>query len=200
VNRLEAEARRRHRKGRREGSSDAFEAHAADALVALTTGSGKGPSRRAEVVFVCDLRAFRRGRARSGEPCHLLGGGPVPVSVVAEEAEDAFIKAVTHDGVRIESVAHFGRHIPAHLRTALELGAPPGFEGKACVDCGRPFGLEMDHFDPVANGGLTAHDNLDWRCTPCHWAKTERDRAAGLLGSGRGAAVRGAAAALSAVR
>ena len=39
-----------------------------------------------------------------------------------QTAEDAFIKAVTHDGVRIGTVAHFGRHIPAELRTALELG------------------------------------------------------------------------------
>jgi hypothetical protein len=40
-------------------------------------------------------------------------------------AGDAFLKAVAHDGVRIETVAHFGRHISAELRTALELGALP---------------------------------------------------------------------------
>ncbi|MFP5377490.1 MAG: HNH endonuclease [Acidimicrobiia bacterium] len=132
----------------------------------------------------------RRGHAHPGEACHVVGGGPVPVSAVTEELEgDAFVKAVTHDGVRIDTVAHLGRAIPAHLRTALELGPPPSFDGAACAEagCGRRFGLEWDHVDPVANGGPTSYANLQARCRPCHGAKTERDRAAGLVGGRRGA-------------
>ena len=86
--------------------------------------------------------------------------------------------------MRIHTVAHFGRHIPAELRTALELGPPPGFDGVECVEegCGRRYGLEWDHVDPVANGGPTSYDNLKARCWPHHRAKTERDRQAGLSG------------------
>ena len=143
------------------------------------------------MVVVCDLGAYRRGHAHAAEPSHIVGGGPVPVSVARELAEDAFIKAVTHDGVAIDTVAHLGRHIPAELRTALELGPVPDFEGTSCVEagCGRRYGLEWDHVDPRANGGPTSFVNLVPRCWPHHREKTERDRLAGLLagrGDGRG--------------
>lgn len=53
-----------------------------------------------------------------------------------------------------------------------------------CVedDCWKRYGLEWDHVDPVANGGVTSFDNLRPRCGPHHLQKTERDRKAGLLG------------------
>ncbi|HEX7166467.1 MAG TPA: HNH endonuclease signature motif containing protein [Acidimicrobiales bacterium] len=100
---------------------------------------------------------------------------------------DAFVKAVVHDGVDVRSVAHLGRHIKAELRTALELGAPPGFDGVACVEAGCRWrrGLEWDHVDPVANGGETSLANLVPRCWPHHVEKTERDRRAGLLRGAR---------------
>ena len=159
-------------------------AHAADALVALLNGGGQGKRSSTDMVVVCDLAAYRRGRVHDGEVCHILGGGPVPVSVARRLGQDAFLKAVLHDGVRIETVAHLGRHIPAELRTALELGPPPHFDGVECEEagCGRRYGLEWDHVDPVANGGPTSYENLSARCWPHHRAKTERDRQAGLLG------------------
>ena len=92
------------------------------------------------------------------------------------------MKAVVHDGVRIETIRHLGRTIPAELRTALELGDPPAFEGLRCIDCGTSHGVERDHVNPVANGGLTAYDNMVGRCWECHEKKTEADRQAGLLG------------------
>src|SRR5207249_7141612 len=89
-------------------------------------------SRSAELVLVCDVRPYRRGHTHAGEICRIQGGGPVPVSVARELLEeDAFLKVVLHDGTRIDTVAHVGRHIPATLRTALELGAPPDFD--ACA-------------------------------------------------------------------
>jgi hypothetical protein len=158
-------------------------AHAADALVAMLTGAGSGKRSSTDLVLVCDLHAFRRGHAHEGERCHIVGGGPVPVPVVRRLAEDAFLKVALHDGVRVGTVVHFGRHIPAELRTALELGPPPAFEGVECAEegCGRRYGLEWDHVDPVAHGGPTSYDNLAARCWPHHRAKTERDRRAGLL-------------------
>ena len=182
VNRLGAECDRIRKAARRQGSTEPWEAHAADALVQLTEGKGKGRNRSADVVVVVDLRAWRRGRAEEGEPCHIVGGGPVPVTLARDLAADAFLKAVVHDGVEIKNVKHFGRHIPAELRTALELGTPPSFEGVECTGgCGRRYGLEWDHVDPVAHGGATSYGNLKPRCWGCHQEKTERDRRAGLL-------------------
>ena len=175
----------------RGGASDA--GGAVDARGAADGGLAKprpaGSARReVDVVLVADVRTLARGRSQAGEPCHVIGGGPVPVSVVRDALEDAFVKLVTHDGERVQEVVHVGRKLPAVLRTALELGAPPTFDGVACVEdgCDRRLGLEWDHVDPVANDGVTSLDNLEPRCRPCHRAKTEHDRAAGLL-AGRGA-------------
>jgi len=105
------------------------------------------------------------------------------VSLAREVSRDAFLKAVIHDGVRIDTVAHFGRHTDAKLRTALELGSPPDFEGAMCKEpgCGRRYGLQWDHVDPVAHDGPTALWNMEALCTPDHRKKTEADRRAGLL-------------------
>jgi hypothetical protein len=96
-------------------------------------------------------------------------------------AKDAFLKVVIHDGVKIHTVKHFGRHIPAELRTALELGSLPDLDGVICSEagCDRRYGLEWDHDNPVANGGETSYVNLGPKCAPHHWDKTERDRKAG---------------------
>ena len=183
VNRIEAEAARLRRAAGPGGRQDSFEAHAADALARMLQGQGKGPSPRADLVVVVDLAAYRRGHAHPAETCHIVGGGPVSVDFARDIAQDAFLKALTHDGVRIETVAHFGRHIPAELRTALELGQPPGFDGVSCAEpgCNRRYGLEWDHVDPVAHNGPTSYDNLRPRCKPHHWHKTEQDRQAGLF-------------------
>ena len=191
VHRLDADTDRIRRRARREGSAEAREAHAADAFAKLAHGAG-GPGRAhsADLVIVCDLRAYRRGHAHPGEVCHMVGGGPLPVRVARDLGRDAFLKAVIHDGVRIDTVAHFGRHLKAELRTALELGAPPDLDGITCCEagCDRRHGLEWDHLNPVANWGPTSYDNLQPRCWPHHQEKTERDRKAGLLrtpGQGR---------------
>ncbi len=184
INRLEAEAERLRALARRSKIDEPFSAQACDALAAMLTGSGQGSAIRSELVLVCDINAYRRGHAHPDEVCHIVGGGPVTVDQVRELSEDAFVKAVLHDGVRIDTVKHFGRYMRAELRTALEVGAPPDFEGTVCVEpeCGRRYGLEWDHVNPVANHGPTSYANLQPRCWPHHRDKTERDRAAGLLG------------------
>jgi hypothetical protein len=186
VNRLDREIDRCRRAARREKRDESRAALAADAFVALTDASRAGrTSKCADVVLVCDLNAYRRGHTHDGEACRVVGGGPIPVAVARELEADAFLKAVLHDGVNVHTVAHFGRHRPAHLETALMLGAPPEFEGVTCdeLGCDRRYGLEWDHVDPVANGGRTEFRNLKARCKPHHLDKTERDRRAGLLGS-----------------
>ncbi len=188
VERLDAETDRIKRTARRAGGREAREAYAADAFVGMTKGRGKGKADRADVVFVLSYDAFRRGHTHGDELCHVIGGGPVPVSVVRQAVtDDAFIKAIVVKGVEIHTVAHLGRRKTAELRTALELGSPPRFEGAVCVEegCDRRHGLEWDHDDPVANDGPTSYENLMARCWPDHRAKTERDRKAGLLGGSR---------------
>jgi hypothetical protein len=189
VRRLDRATDRVHRAARRRGDRAPREAHAVDALAeALRGDDGQGRSAGPDVVFVCSLDTYRRGRTEGDELCYVVGGGPVPVGVAREAVGgDAFVKAVVTRGVEIHSVTHLGRRMSAELRTALALGPAPGFDGAVCVDegCGRRHDLEWDHVDPVANGGLTTYENLVPRCRPHHWAKTERDRAAGLLDGGR---------------
>jgi hypothetical protein len=157
---------------------------AAQAFVRMIeNGGGKGKTNRADIVIVCDLEAYRRGHTHDGEPCHIVGGGPIPVTLAQELGKDAFLKAVLHTGTEIHTIAHFGRRYPAVLRTALDLGAPPTFNGNVCAapGCGRRYHLQMDHVDPVANGGKTSYANNQPLCPPDHRLKTERDRKAGLL-------------------
>jgi hypothetical protein len=194
MNRIEAEAARLRRAARSAArdaehptaahpAAEPFEAYAADALVSLLAGEGSAGRGKAEVVYVADIRAVMRGHAHPGEPCHIVGGGPVSVRSVDQAALDAFIKVALHDGTKVVSIAHYGRHLPAKLRSALQLGRPPDFEGVRCsvLGCERRYNVEWDHVDPVANGGMTSYDNLQPRCNVHHWEKTERDRQAGLL-------------------
>ena len=149
----------------------------------MRNGGGKGKAGRADLVIVCDLRAYRRGHAHDREPCHIIGGGPIPVSLAKELGRDAFLKAVLHDGTELHTIAHFGRRYPAGLKTALDLGGPPEFNGNVCAapGCDRTYHLQKDHIDPVANGGLTSYGNNQPLCPLDHRIKTERDRKAGLL-------------------
>ncbi|HVE45637.1 MAG TPA: DUF222 domain-containing protein, partial [Acidimicrobiales bacterium] len=155
VTRLQAEADRIHREARRTGSTEAWEAHAADALAAMMGEGGARPHRtKADVVFVVDLRTFRTGE-HPETVSHIVGGGPVDPEVVRQMAKDAFLKVVFHDGVNIHTVTHLGRYIPAELRTALELGDPPELDGVTCSGCGKKFKLQWDHVEPVCAGGVT---------------------------------------------
>lgn len=55
-----------------------------------------------------------------------------------------------------------------HLR-----GAPSG----TCEACGKHVArLELDHRDPLWNGGPNDRANLQWLCPTCHRAKTVAER------------------------
>jgi hypothetical protein len=183
VNRVDRETDREWRAAKRAGTLKSRAAHAADAFVRMVAGGGTAKAGGTDLVLAVDLRAYRRGHVHAGECCRIVGDGPIPVGVARELAKDAFLKVVLHDGVAIHTVAHFGRKRPAHLMTALELGAPPEFDGVACTrpGCDRTYHLQWDHTDPVANGGKTSYENLKPLCLPDHLDKTERDRKAGLL-------------------
>ncbi len=47
--------------------------------------------------------------------------GPIPLTLARQLSEDAILKVLVTDGVDVKAVAHAGRTIPAHLRSALEV-------------------------------------------------------------------------------
>ncbi len=153
TNRLEVEAERLRTAARRAGTQEPFPACMSDALAAMLAGPPPGAESkrlpvRAELVLVCDLDAYRRGHAHAGEVCQIQAGGPLPVERVRQLSEDAFIKIVLHDGVRISTVKHLGRHIPAELRTALDLGPRPA--------SGAPSAWKRDAGGATAWSGTTS--------------------------------------------
>jgi len=164
------------------------ERYLADALVETT---GADPTRptgpeagaRAEVVVLVSHEITQRDwtDVRNGEHCSIPGIGPIAPATAKRIAADAFLSGVFFDGTDLRHLKRWGRRIPAPVRLALRLGDPPDFDGPACIDCGARFGLEIDHHDPLANGGPTSLPNSKWRCEPCHTAKTRRDHEAGLL-------------------
>jgi hypothetical protein len=180
LKRIEREAARIRRATK---SSEPFEALAADALAEIVKGSTGGAG-RTDLVHTCDIAAWLRGHGHKGELAKIVGGGPLAVSVIRALSENAFFKVVLHDGVQVQTVAHYGRSIPAHVRTALELGFPPEFDGLQCSspNCERTHDLELDHDEPHSNGGPTNAGNLGALCVPEHKEKSKRDRAAGRLG------------------
>ena len=175
---LDAYTNAEFKRARAEGRRELFEAYRADGLLRAMRAAAGGSTDevvpvRKELVIRVDRDAFTRGHTHPGEVCEIRGLGPVPVSVAREIADDAFLKALLHDGTDIKLVKHYGRHIPAELRTALL------DKHQVCVDpgCNRCQGLELDHFDPVAQGGETSSANVGPKCKPSHKAKTRTDNA-----------------------
>lgn len=103
------------------------------------------------------------------------------MSTIRDLVEDAFLEVVLHDGVKIDTVKYFGRHLPTELRTALELGPVPEFDGVTCSHeaCDRRYDLDWHHRNPVANGGESSFENVEPDCKPHHWEATERQRQQG---------------------
>src|SRR5581483_10431346 len=121
MNRLDGETDRAWRAAQRSGRHESRERYAADAFARVVTGGGSGRPGRADVVFVHDV-----GTGTST----VIGGGPVPAPTVRVALEDAFVKAVLHDGTKVDTVAHYGRHFPAILRTASRSGIRPRSRGR----------------------------------------------------------------------
>ena len=180
VNRAGAEADRLYRTA---SSKEPFERHLADAYAKMLSGQGKARTTRPELVVLVSHEVARRGWSyiRDGEVCKIPGVGPVAPSVAKEIAGDAFLTGLFYDGVDLRNIRRWTRNVPVEVRLALELGAPPDYDGLRCVDCGNRFRNERDHVEPHNQLGPASVDNLEPRCWSCHQAKTERDRKAGKL-------------------
>jgi hypothetical protein len=175
---VDAGTQRIFRARRAAGPHESHDAYAADVLADLVPGDSPAPRGAAtgargatitNVHVMIDHAALVRGNAIEGETCEIPGVGPVDVAWVREMLGEAFVTAVIRKGRDITTVAHFGRHIPAHLRTAMIVG------GRECVVAGchaRGY-LEIDHCEiDYANGGPAAWWNLDFGCSVHHRRKT----------------------------
>ena len=189
VGAVRTEANAVFREARRAGHREPGAAYDADALVALVTGTGSsetgssgrtpssssgrtagsgagksGGGRPPTLMHLrVDLAALRRGNLDEGEVCEIPGVGPVPLATAVHEVGEAILKVIIGDGVDVRTVAHIGRAVPAHLRSALEN------RDETCVvpgcDVGR--GLEIDHYKiGFAQDGPTELWNL---CRLCRW-------------------------------
>jgi len=176
---IDDEVQRIFRARRKDGPHESHEAYAADALSDIVLAE---PSdRRASSVtthVVIDHAVLVRGNALPGERCEIPGVGPVNVEWVRSILGEAFVTAVIKKGRDITTVAHFGRHIPVHLRTAMIVG------GRECSTegCDNRGYLEIDHAEvDFAAGGPAAWWNVDWKCSICHdrksrgWISGSRD-------------------------
>ena len=169
LSRLEAETEREWKRGNRQST---YGQRAHDAFVRMFEGKGRGPTTRAEVVLVWNL---------NDDTAHIPGQGPVPVKSALDLAKEAVVSLVLHDGVKVDSIIRYSRGLPPELRTLIEIGAPPDFDGAVCSRCGGRFRLQKDHMDPKNHGGPLSLENLDTLCPVCHGDKTKEDWEAGLL-------------------
>ena len=146
------------------------DAHPADALVdlACTAGGGAGAAPRAMVHVVVDYEALLRGYPAGGERCEVPGLGPIPVALARRMADDCILKVLLTKGVEITAVAHAGRSIPAHLRTALDIRDPK------CIvpHCQVRHGLQRDHRDPWSATRDTSLENMARLCRWHHYMKS----------------------------
>jgi Domain of unknown function (DUF222) len=168
--RIDRLTRKRFREARKAGAREPQDAYAADAFADAMLGDpseAKGGGYTAHIVV--DHEALVRGNAVDGERCEIPGVGPVSVDWVRSLVGSAFVTALVKKGKDITAVAHFGRHIPAELRTAMVVS------GRECsVDgCrGREY-LELDHCVlDFGKGGPTSRWNLAWLCSIHHKRKT----------------------------
>jgi hypothetical protein len=169
------------RKAKQEGRNDTLEQLAADALVAMAEaaalgGGVTGVKTKTHVHVLVDHDALLRGCTQGEERCEVttcFGPLPVPVSVVQEILDDAFLSALFVKGTDVQAAVRFGRHIPAAVKEAIQIRADftCSVEG-----CGRRARLEMDHTHPHGKGGETSYRNLKPLCTFHHREKTRQDR------------------------
>jgi hypothetical protein len=168
-----------HRRARRQGRPDSWEACGADALRALARDrlnasdppdpAGATSNRpRAEIQVRVDHAALLRGHTVQGEVCEIPGVGPIPVAVARSYAEDSVLTLLVTRGTDVTAVARQDRYLPPALRAALRERDPE------CVvpGCHERDRLEIDHVVPLAAGGPTSAANLARLCAWHHHLKT----------------------------
>ena len=168
---IEDGTRRRFRDARSDGTKESQDAYAADAFADAMLGDPANVKSGGYTTHVViDHEVLVRGNALEGERCEIPGVGPVNAEWVRGLLGSAFVTAIIKKGKDITAVAHFGRHVPAELQTAMIVsGRECSIEGCS----GREY-LERDHCEiDHANQGPTAWWNLIWLCSIHHTRKTQ---------------------------
>ena len=107
-----------------------------------------------------------------GETCEIAGLGPIPVSIVREWMDNAFLAAIVTKGTEITKVVHLGRRFTSEQRTALQWRDP------ICArkGCDNRLGLQYDHFEDWADTHTTRVEAGRRFCRPAtasrRWAGT----------------------------
>jgi 5-methylcytosine-specific restriction endonuclease McrA len=145
------------------------DAYAADVFANAFLHPAELPAAKVTTHLVMDHSILALGDALPGAKCEIPGVGPVNAQWARDLLGESFLTFVIKKGKDITTVAHFGRHIPAELRTALVVS------GRECdvEGCHNRGYLEIDHSHPVAKGGLTSWQNLRWLCYLHHKRKTQ---------------------------
>jgi hypothetical protein len=165
--------RLRAQKAAPDAEVEPIEAHRYDAAVdaILADGADTAPppvGADAKIIMRIDHTAFLRGYSLDGEICEIAGVGPVPVSVVWDWFDAAFITAVRVKGTTITDVVHLGRKFKALQVTALQAKDP------ACVakGCGKTWNVQRDHDTGWVVTHTTSTDDANHLCPECHRKKT----------------------------
>jgi hypothetical protein len=123
-----------------------------------------------KVIVLIDHTALVRGHTIAGETCEVAGLGPVPASVVRDLLPDAFVAAVIKKGHDIVNVAHLGRGLNIHQRTAIEA------TGLRCSNlaCNPPDHRPPDRPPPplARRPDHQTRQPADPLCPNCHRKKT----------------------------
>ncbi|MBV9951702.1 MAG: DUF222 domain-containing protein [Acidimicrobiia bacterium] len=132
------------------------------------------PPKAPKTVYVVVNFDAMIGRAEPGEEtAYIAGFGPVPVSVVREVMDDAFLVGVVMQGTEVAKIKRFGRRFGEEIRDAVMIEHRFRCSTPGCTRWAR---LELDHKQPYSKDGPTDHANCDPKCRPCHLKKTEQDR------------------------
>jgi hypothetical protein len=158
---------------RKDSTMTAISPHGSEACASEGAGAeGRNRTRSdraATVVHVLvDHSALVRGYTIDGETSEIAGIGPVPVATVKAMMSDAYLAAIVTDGVDVYRIAHLGRTVTAHQRSALEV------RDRECVvpGCHVARNLEIDHIEPWAATKITKLDSLARLCSFHHAKKT----------------------------
>jgi hypothetical protein len=122
-----------------------------------------------KVIVLVDHTALLRGHTVAGETCEIAGLGPISVAAARQILhDDPFLAVVVRRGRDVINVAHHGRGLNAHQRTAIEAA------GVRCANiaCNRTIAIQIDHRRPYAADPVTALPNQDPLCPECHRKKT----------------------------